>query len=132
MTEKYKDLSDCYNDYIKKLGHLAKYKMRIKIIEAVIKSPAPRFYVSVQRALRFVSKIESGEKLPLSELHYQMYKDIRDNYLLVKEKGQFKNDIDIINAAINLPAPRWYMTIGSAIVIFNKIEKIKYGKIKDK
>ena len=83
------------------------------VIRSIMSKGAPRFYVSYEKACRFVSLIERGKKLPLKnpnktemymELH-RRYKSFADEHGCIGYKALEKIILE--------PAPSYYMNLKS-------------------
>lgn len=90
------------------------------IFEVVANSPAPRFYVSERRAAIVVSDILRGRDVVghMGACKREMYQEIcRRVTELLPRRGRRKL-LETVSEVVNGPAPKFYMTAGSARVIY--------------
>ncbi len=73
--------------------------------------PAPRFYVSEERALLTVKHhLKTGRWLPSSKIRQALFAEIERQALLYIENKEAENLTDAIYLAVNDPAPQFYLT----------------------
>lgn len=90
------------------------------IFDEVVNSPASRFYVSERRAAIVISYMLQGRKVVeyMSDLKREMYNEIYRRVLtLMKERGKCTLS-RLVSEVVNSPAPKFYLTPGSAKVIY--------------
>ena len=81
-----------------------------EIIEAAVKSEAPRFYVTFENARRYISLMMRKKRLPLvNKNKMEMYKEIYNRYLKrIKETRNHYRYV-ILEKIIEEPAPSFYL-----------------------
>ncbi|MEG1539977.1 MAG: hypothetical protein RR383_08555, partial [Muribaculaceae bacterium] len=75
-----------------------------------VKSPAPRFYTSVEYALRYVSLLEQGKKLNLRPRRENMYRYIRDAFNELLKNNPKYSRIEAMTHIIYSSAPCFYVS----------------------
>ena len=114
---------DFYNSYKKVLASSSYIKLR-DIVRKAISSPAPRFYVSPERALAVIQKIKKGESIAyMSESRRDMYTEIYNRVQSLLETNPYFSIKEAIRKVINSPAPKFYINEGTAIVTLHYIKK---------
>lgn len=100
-----------------------------QLIDRAINTPTERFYVSDMRAYQVVSAVRRGEPLLQNMIpqRAEMYEEIlrRTEELLANSPD--RPLYEIVAEIVEMPAPKFYLTHGSAKVIIHK-EKKKDGK----
>lgn len=92
--------------------------------EAVSKTPATRFWVSVDRAVEVIRKLLRGEKPnSKSKKNIEMFEDLFQVVLKEKEKNPDDKLFLLVERAIRAPAPQMYITPNSAKIIISKIRR---------
>ena len=81
-----------------------------EIIEVAVKSEAPRFYVTFEKARRYISLMMRKKRLPLvNKNKMEMYKEIYNRYLKrIKETRNHYRYV-ILEKIIEEPAPSFYL-----------------------
>lgn len=116
-----KDFLDSYTNVIKRYGKKAPYIKRDDLLLETILSPAKRFYVSEEQALRTISKILKGQSVVFKNiLKKKMYDEILRR---VMEKWDRDKEplIYLLCRIINEPAPRFYINLKSARILYYKL-----------
>lgn len=103
------------------------------ILHRLVNSPAERFYVSEERAFCVIKEIITGERLDnmipsKREMFFEIYKRVKD----ILNDNQDLELIDAVSLAVHSPAPKFYLTPGSAKVLISKIKKQWYEARKRK
>lgn len=119
------DLMRAYRNETQKAGSI----FLPELLQRVVNSPSVRFWVSSERAAIVIARIERGDPLPeMRPLKREMFHEI---YRLATELRKQQPDIPVSHLAeivVHMPAPKFYMTPGSAKVIIHKIRKQKKKK----
>jgi len=98
------------------------------ILEMTVNSPSKRFWVSEEQATIVVSSVLKGRDLS------GMRPNKRDLYMEIYRRfTAYENRFDtplcvIVSDIVNQPAPRFFLTAGSAAVIISKINTGWYDK----
>lgn len=99
-----------------------------KIFETVVSYPCSRFWVSEERALLVVSALLKG--LPILDTMLpskrEMFLEIFRRTSALLEQNPDKRLSDIVFDVVNSQAPKFYLTPGSALVIYYKIRQGHY------
>lgn len=80
-----------------------------EIFMRISHSPAPRFWVSEERALRTLRAVRAGKKLA-STRHGDMYKEIISRVDSLQKRNTRMKDSEAVYRAVNSPAPSFYYT----------------------
>lgn len=107
----------------------ANYVRMPDIYEKVANSPSRRFWVSEERAAIVVSSMMRGDKLKnMRPLKREMYNEIYTRAMKLRDKHPAMPISQLVTQVIEQPAPKFYLTPGSAKVIICKIRKQWYFK----
>ncbi len=95
------------------------------IYQLLVHTPCERFWVSEERAIRVISKMETAYHATLRHMSAQkrrMYREIyhRSSHLM-EQKGMSRREA--VCEVVASPAPEFYLTPGSAEVILCRIKK---------
>ena len=103
-------------------------KKILDLFEIARKSPAPRFYVTFDKARHFVSMLDRGLELPLTfESKKRMYKELHRR--LKKKRGDKKGCYTLLEEIIESPAPEFYMDEETFKQVFYKTIRSKRKKL---
>lgn len=93
----------------------------IKAFGSAVAAPAPRFWVSEQRAAAVIGKMLAGEDVTkgMYEEKRKMYEEIFERFMEVKEQHPLRTIYDIVSEIVNQPAPSSYMSAYRARNIIN-------------
>lgn len=121
--QRIKDITKAYYDGIKSIGKSS--VSNEDVIRSVIAKGAPRFYVSPEKAKRYISILNRGEIPKLSNPHkIEMYFEIFRRYRIYVERYGIKG-YSIIDDIIKEPAPSYYISI-------SRFREIIYSQLKSK
>lgn len=127
--ERNEDLMRTYEEYVIKGGYI---NMR-DIFREVIKHQASRFWVSEERAAIVIGKMLKGDKLlNMRKTKREMFREIFVRVQAIRIESPGITIHESVSEAIRQPAPKFYLTEGSAKVIIYKIKKAWYEKRKEK
>lgn len=105
----------------------AKYVRMPDIYKKVANSPSRRFWVSEERAAIVVCSMLRGDKLKnMRPLKREMYNEIYSRVMKLREKNPDTPISQLVAVVIEQPAPKFYITPGSAKVQICKIRKEWY------
>lgn len=105
----------------------ASYVRMPDIYEKVANSPSRRFWVSEERAAIVVSAMMRGDKLKnMRPLKREMYNEIYKRAMKLREKNPSMPISQLVAVVVEQPAPKFYLTPGSAKVLICKIRKQWY------
>ena len=112
------DVVKAFFDGIKGLGQHSVTEN--DIIRSIMRNGAPRFYVTYEKASRFVSMIERGKELPLTNPNkVAMYRELHRRYrTFAAEHGC--TGYKILEDIILEPAPSFYMELKTFLDIVYK------------
>lgn len=95
-----------------------------RLMEEVVATPAQRFYVSEERAAIVLSKMLQGQSIAHMQLQKRrMFEEIYRRFLALMQRRPYLRYQEAVAIVVNQPAPEFYLTIGSAIVILHRIRK---------
>lgn len=93
-----------------------------ELIRRAIDTPTERFYVSDMRAYQVVAAVKRGQ-LTLDSMTPQR-KEMYEEIIRRADSEQYRHPerplFDIVAEIVELPAPKFYLTLGSAKVILHK------------
>jgi hypothetical protein len=115
------DLLRAYRTYIANCRLIEK----AKALEDIVNMPASRFYISRQRAYSVVIAILSG-KDTLSTMRpnkRDMFVEIFNRTMTLHKEHPEMALVDAVEEVISSPAPRFYLSSGSAKTIINEAKK---------
>lgn len=119
------DLMRAYRNEAEKAGSI----FLPDLLQRVVNSPSARFWVSPERAAIVIARIMRGDELKeMRPLRREMFFEI---YQLAMSLHQQQPDLPVSHLAeivVHMPAPKFYMTPGSAKVIIHKIKKQRKKK----
>lgn len=102
-------------------------KKIFELFEIARKMPAPRFYITFDKAMRFVSMLDRGLELPLkNENKKRMYQELYNR--LKKKRGDKKGCYTLLEEIITSPAPEFYMDAETFKQVFYKTIRSKRKK----
>lgn len=112
------DVVSAFFDGIKRLGQHSVTEN--EIIRNIMKNGAPRFYVTYEKASRFVSMIERGKELPLSNPNkIAMYMELHRRYRAYADTHECYG-YKVLEDIIKEPAPSFYMELKTFLDIVYK------------
>lgn len=97
-----------------------------EIGEKIVNSPAPRFWVSEERAAAVVSAIMRGKPVldTMRPTKREMFEEIHRRVVSLKEEHPDWNLCQLVFNVVNSPAPKFYMEPSSAL---ERLFKIRNG-----
>lgn len=119
--ERLDDLMRAYDEVYSSCDYLC----MPKIYAATAQMPSKRFWVSDIRAALVVSALLRGED-KLKGMHPQkreMYEEIYRRVLILKQKRPELRVLDLCAIVVTEPAPKFYLTAGSAKMMICKARK---------
>jgi hypothetical protein len=123
--ERANDLLMAYFAQIKQCSYIS----MPDIYRAIVNSPTPRFYVSAPRASVVIAKIEKGEDISyMRPTKKEMFYEIHRRFTKLKDKFPKRSICQIIEDIIEQPAPKFYLTPGSAKIMIQKAKKKWYAE----
>ena len=103
------------------------------IYEQVVSLPAERFWVSEERAAIVIASMMKGDNLErMRPNKREMFQEIYQRAMKLKEENPAMSIFDLAFATVRQPAPKFYLTPGSAKVIICKVKKQWYEERKRK
>lgn len=117
------DLMRAYHELIKS----AQYILMPEIYHKVVDMPTRRFWISEGRAAIVISAMMKGDTLEnMGPLKREMYNEIYSRVIKLREKKPDLPIIQLVEMVVEQPAPKFYLTPGSAKVLICKIRKQWY------
>lgn len=114
------DLLRAYHEIISVMGNISLTDVAAKIAA----TPSKRFWVSEERANIIISKMLNGKSISnMNSTKQEMFNEIYKRYLSMKEACPSLAKKDIIWKVCNEPAPKFYLTIKSVLVLLHKARK---------
>jgi hypothetical protein len=100
-----------------------------QVLTRVVNMPSKRFWVSAERAAVVVSMMMRGKELPrMLPTKREMFEEIYRRVLILKEKNPHMSLFELSLQVVQEPAPKFYLTAGSAKVIIHRAKKQWYEK----
>lgn len=117
-----KCLTDTYRSLLHK-GDIT-YKMTLKrMMEKVINSPAPSFFIAPETARNYIYQYEKG-KFQRGKLAQILQRDLYETFLKLTKEHPDTCKAALIEMAAAQPAPRYYVSVKTAkYIIFPRPEK---------
>lgn len=104
-----------------------------EIFKAVVNSPAARFWVSEERAAIVIAQMAKGHAIDkMRPMKKEMFQEIYNRVLQLQTIKPHLSLAQLVVEVIRQPAPKFYLTPGSAKVIISKIKKAWYEERKRK
>lgn len=120
------DVVNAFFDAVKSMRKSIPYTPQDRVIEHALKNGAPRFYTTFENARRFVSLLERGRKLPLTNPNkIAMYRELHRRYCKMRECQACGRGYAILENIIEQPAPSFYIDIDTFRGILYKSYKRK-------
>lgn len=95
-----------------------------ELLRRTVNSPSERFWVSEYRATYVIKAIMSGDELRgMTNMKREMFMEIYRRTMKLRKKRPDADLFDLVNIVVNQPAPKFYLTPGSANVIIHKAKR---------
>lgn len=123
-NERSEDLFRVYKEYIAN----CKYITMPEVYKTITNMPSRRFWVSDTRAALVVSTIIREGKQVLNSmwlLKREMYEEIYNRVIELKKTHPNKSITELCSSVVEQPAPKFYLTPGSAKILLCKIRRQK-------
>lgn len=119
-TERDKELLRAYREQIGKCSVI----VPSEICKAVVEMPAKRFWVSDERAAIVIARMFKGDRLTdmrnnTREMYYEIFRRVKE----LKKKRPAMTIIGAVSYVVSRPAPKFYLTPGSAGMILCRIKR---------
>ena len=102
-------------------------KKMFELFDIAQKMPAPMFYITFDKARRFVSMLDRGLELPFkNDNKKRMYQELYNR--LKKKRGDKKGCYILLEEIIASPAPEFYMDVETFKQVFYKTIRSKEKK----
>lgn len=117
------NLMECYHELLTS----AQFVRMPDIYSKVVNMPSRRFWVSEERAAIVVSAMMRGDSLDrMRPLKREMYNEIYSRAMELRDKHPKMPISQLVAQVVEQPAPKFYLTPGSAKVLICKIRKEWY------
>lgn len=104
-----------------------------EVYKRVVLMPSSRFWVSEERASIVISNIVRGDRLEnMRPTKREMYMEIYRRVCELRKERPRASNYDLVFDVVNSPAPKFYLTPGSAKVILHKVRHEWYEERKRK
>ena len=101
------------------------------VLNRVVEMPSKRFWVSEERAAIVISEMMIGKGLKVKgKVKREMYNEIYRRVVELKKSQSGMSVYDLTFMVVTGPAPKFYLTPGSAKVIIHKVKKQWYEERK--
>ena len=104
-----------------------------QVLKRVVNMPSKRFWVSAERAAIVVSSMMKGNTLEsMRPTKREMFEEIYRRVMEMKEKCPYSSIYELTSYVVEEPAPKFYLTPGSAKVIIHRAKKQWHEKRKQR
>lgn len=119
--ERSDDLMRAYDEYISS----CRYIHMPEVYHSIVNMPSRRFWVSDIRAALVISAMMRGELLldKMCQSKREMYEEIYRRVVIMREKHPDKTISELCAMVVIQPAPKFYLTPGSAKIMVCKARK---------
>lgn len=126
FNERIENLMNVYDSYISACKHID----MAEVYNAIVNMPATQFWISDERAEVVVAAIMKGKDClnEMRPLKREMFEEIYRRVVELKEKYPTMNLQELCALAVKQPAPKFYLTPGSAKIMICKAKKAWYKK----
>lgn len=112
---------------MRKAYEQAEYIKMSDIYKKIVEMPASRFWVSEERAAIVISSMMKGETLErMGKMKREMFQEIYRRVMRLKDDHPELSTYNLVFKVVRQPAPKFYLTPGSAKVIISKIRRRWY------
>jgi hypothetical protein len=119
------DLLHVFNDVVRNYN----VKSQCEALRIALDKPSKRFYVTPECVCKAISRIRRGDELqemkPSSRL---MYFELYRLYCEVKSRRPALPNNQVCELIVELPASRFFVSMGTAVKIINRQRKIEQCK----
>lgn len=120
-----RDLMAAYRNYVGSCGHINVPE----VFAAIVDMPARRFYVSDVRAAVVMRKMALGDDLRhMRPTKREMFREIHRRVNELARLSPGARLLDVVAKVVYGPAPKFYLSPGSAKVMVYKARKEWYGR----
>jgi len=124
INQRNQDFMESYNRVLKGYGKKAPFIKKNRLIIEALQQPAKRFYVTHDQCVIIIRQMIKGESTYIkSSLKLEMY-----NEILIRVKRELsirptRGLYGAIDYVLSKPAPKFYMTKGTAELLYYKLIK---------
>lgn len=116
-----------YERYIASCSHIR----MSEAFEHIVNQPCRRFWVSEFRAAVVIARMLKGDSLKnMHSTKREMFQEIYNRVIRLKSKKPGMSVYQMVSTVIRQPAPKFYLSPGSAKIMFYKAKKKWYEKKK--
>jgi len=103
-----------------------------ELYEKISNMPSKRFWVSEERAFIAISAMLKGRNPAFSKYKVEMYQEILRRVKIAQRNNPNEKLRNLVFMVVNQPAPKFYLSPKSAMVIIYKIKRKWYETRKQK
>jgi len=123
--ERNEDLMRAYREQLEACDHIRMPEVYARVVD----SPSVRFWVSEERASIVIARMFRGDSLDeMRPLKREMFREIYSRVLALKRQQPGLSIVEMVRRVLQQPAPKFYLTPGTAKVFICKIRKEWYYK----
>lgn len=112
-----------YDRYIDSCDHIE----MSAVFEHIVNQPCRRFWVSSKRARVVIARMLKGGKLSgMRPSKLEMFQEIFRRVCILKERNPSLTLFQLVEEVVSRPAPKFYISPGSAKIFFYKAKKEWY------
>ena len=118
--ERMNDLMRAYDEYISSCGYIR----MSEVYDSIVNMPSERFWVSDIRATNVICSMMRGYRLNnMRPLKREMFEEIFSRVISLRQKNPDMTISACCSAVVAQPAPKFYLTPGSAKIMVCKARK---------
>lgn len=125
-SERNGDLYEAYKRKRKELGEHVKYMTRRAVVQLTVESPAKKFYVTPETALKIINRVDkTGSPGKFKDVTQSKFIEIHTRYHEIRSKNPLLSKYALADMVVNSEAPKFYLEWEAALSIIYEIEKQK-------
>lgn len=118
--ERDEDMRRVYSHIVNQCEHIDLQE----VFKKLVNMPSKRFWVTPDRAAIVIHSMMRGGALGnMRPMKKEMFQELYRIVMGLKEKYPKASMQELCSMAVLMPAPKFYLTVGSAIVIWHKAKK---------
>ena len=119
---------DIMRAYMEEIGRCDQIYLP-QVFDNIVNAPSKRFWVSAERAAIVISSMMRGDTLEaMRPTKREMFREIYRRVKILQEKHPEMSISEMVLQVVQEPAPKFYLTAGSAKVIIYRVRKQWFKK----
>lgn len=128
ISQRNRDLQKAYTDFLQTHSVNKYYIRRSFVMDRIVNSPAPRFYIGTKTAERYVLGYLNGSRKIMHHRKLEMIEDLVRTYRAVLSSGECAHRYEIWERVVQSPARKFYITPARAEEIIFNHNRHRYAK----